>query len=106
LTSGERASAAKGQIESIRSAWAAVLQFTIDKTTTVWQIDLALPGHTCTIAESDAAARTAFPVFQYDGRRVRLTGKGSHRCAMAVPGPPLEWNVEVDTPVVNRRDPL
>src|SRR5262252_2391859 len=36
-----------------RTNWSAVLQLTIDRAGTVWQIDLSLPGHTCTIAASD-----------------------------------------------------
>jgi hypothetical protein len=103
LTGGERASAAKGLVESIRTAWAAVLQFTVDKTSTVWQIDLSLPGHTCTVAESDADARRAFQEFLYDGRRLRVKGRGSFVCAMrsaSVPQRTFEWDVEFETPVI------
>jgi hypothetical protein len=106
LTAGERASASKGLVESIRTAWSAVLQFTVDKTSTVWQIDLSLPGHTCTIAESDGDARQAFPEFLYDGRRLRLKGRGSHECVMPGRGSPaqkFEWEVNVETSVIDCR---
>jgi hypothetical protein len=102
LTSGERANAAKGLVEAIRTPWAAVLQFTVDKTSTVWQIDLSLPGHACTVAESDSDARKAFQEFLYDGRRLRLKGKGSHVCVMNARGassPRFDWEVDLDTPV-------
>ena len=105
LTGGERANAGKGLVESIRTAWAAVLQFTVDKTSTVWQIDLSLPGHTCTIAESDADARRAFQEFLFDGRRLRVKGRGSFVCAMTSAGVPqrtFEWDVDFETPVIDR----
>ncbi|HYN06245.1 MAG TPA: hypothetical protein VES67_02545 [Vicinamibacterales bacterium] len=108
LSAGERASAAKGLVESIRTAWVAVLQFTVDKTSTVWQIDLSLPGHTCTIAESDADARKAFQEFLYDGRRLRVKGKGSFVCVMSAIGVPnrtYEWDVDFETAVMDRRIP-
>jgi hypothetical protein len=106
LTGRERVNAGKGLVESIRTAWTAVLQFTLDKTTTVWQIDLSLPGYTCTVAESDGDARQAFPEFRYDGRRVRVKGKGSHECVMparAGAAQKFEWDVDVETPVIDCR---
>ena len=109
LAGGERTNAAKGLVESIRTPWAAALQFTVDKTSTVWQVDLSLPGHTCTITDSDSGARTAFPEFLYDGRRLRLKGKGSFVCVMGSVGAPnrtFEWEVDFDTPVVARSIPL
>ena len=105
LTGGERANAGKGLVESIRTAWAAVLQFTVDKTSTVWQIDLSLPGHTCTIAESDTDARRAFQEFLFDGRRLRVKGSGSFVCVMTPAGVPkrtFEWDVNFETPVIDR----
>jgi len=105
LAAGERTHAAKGQIESIRTAWAAVLQFTVDKTSTVWQVDLSVPGQTCTITDSDSGARKAFQEFLYDGRRLRLKGKGSFACVMSsvgVSNRTLEWDVDFETPVVSR----
>ena len=105
LAGGERANAAKGLVDSIRTAWAAVLQFTVDRTSTVWQIDLSLPGHTCTIAESDADARRAFQEFLFDGRRLRVKGSGSFVCVMTpaeVAKRTFEWAVNFETPVIDR----
>ena len=105
LAAGERAHAAKGQIESIRTAWAAVLQFTVDKTSTVWQVDLSVPGQTCTITDSDSGARKAFQEFVYDGRRLRLKGRGSFACVTSSAGVShrmLDWDVDFETPVVSR----
>jgi hypothetical protein len=106
LPAAERLTAEKGLVESIRTPWAGVLQFTVDKNAVVWQIDLSLPGHTCTIADSDTGARKAFDEFRYDGRRLRLKGKGSYLCTMTphgTPSPKLEWDVDVELPVIDRR---
>jgi hypothetical protein len=105
LAAGERAHAAKGQVESIRTAWDAVLQFTVDKTSTVWQVDLSVPGQTCTITDSDSGARKAFQEFLFDGRRLRLKGKGSFACvtgSVGVSNRLLEWDIDLETPVVSR----
>jgi len=70
----------------------------------VWQVDLSLPGHTCTIAESDREARGALQMFQFDGRRVRLRGRGTHACDMRslrIPNQTFEWDIDVDVPVTN-----
>ena len=99
----ERANATKGDVESIRTGWAAVLQLTVDKNRTVWQIDLSLPGHTCTIAASDRDARNALQEFQFDGSRLRVKGKGSHDCDMTsrqVPSQRFEWDIDFETSVI------
>ena len=103
LAGGDRTNAAKGLFESIGTPWAAALQFTIDKTSTVWQVDLSLPGHTCTIAESDADSRKAFQEFLYDGRRLRLKGKGAVCLCDSLrrrTNRTFEWDVDFETPVV------
>ena len=87
-----------------RTNWSAVVQVTVDKAGTVWQVDVSLPGHTCTIAESDREARAALPMFQFDGRRLRLQGRGTHVCdgrALRIPSQTFEWDIDVDVPVAN-----
>jgi hypothetical protein len=105
LTASERANATKGDTDSIRTGWAAVLQFTVDKNSTVWQIDLSLPGHTCTIAASDRDAKNVLQDFQFDGARLRVKGKGMYDCDMTslrIPNQRFEWDMNFDTSVVTR----
>ena len=105
LTASERAHATKGDIDSIRTAWAAVLQLTVDKNSTVWQIDLSLPGHTCTIAASDRDARNVLQDFQFDGGRLRVKGKGFHDCdltSLRVPNQRFEWDMNFETSVITK----
>jgi hypothetical protein len=106
LTADDGARARQGRVESIKTKWSAVLQLTVDKSTTVWQVDLALPGHTCTIAESDRDAKNALQDFAFDGKHVRLRGKGSHVCDMRllkIPDQTFTWDVDLDSGVEDIR---
>jgi len=106
LGSADAASAARGRIDAIKARWSAVLQLTVDKSASVWQIDLSLPGHTCTIAESDREAKAALQEFQFDGTRVRVKGKGSHLCDMSllrIPNQTFAWDVDLESVVVGAR---
>jgi hypothetical protein len=106
LTPSERKQAEMGGQQAVRTHWAAVLQFGLDTAFTVWQVDMAVPGYTCTIAASDVEARNALQVFQFDGRQLRLRAKGSHVCDMSavkVPNPQFEWDVDVAAPVIESR---
>ena len=102
LSPPDRSAAAQGRVDAIGAKWSAVLQLTLDSASTVWQVDLSLPGHTCTIAESDRAAKSALRKFEFDGARVRLVGTGSHVCDMkfiGVPNQTYAWDLDVDAPV-------
>jgi hypothetical protein len=103
LTSGDLLSGAQGRVEAMKAKWSAVLQLTLDQESHVWQVDLALPGHTCTIAESDRAATSALQEFRFDRKRVHLKGNGSHVCDMrfmGIPNQTFKWDVDLDSPVV------
>jgi hypothetical protein len=99
LTSDDSASAARGRIEAIKARRSAVLQLTIDAHAKVWQVDVSVPGHMCTIAESHRAAENVLQDFEFDGKHVRIRGKGSHVCRMSSPGVPdrsFKWDIDVD----------
>jgi hypothetical protein len=62
---------------------------------------LVLPGVTCTIVVAPEYASAAFD-FRFDGRQLRLRGKGTHECDLTSIGmgkPMLGWDVDVDVPV-------
>jgi hypothetical protein len=106
LTAAERAQAERGGSEAFRTHWAAVLQFSLDQQSTIWQVDLAVPGHTCTIAESNVAAKKAVQAFRLDDGRLSLTAKGLNVCDMkslGIPNQTFEWDVNITTPVFERR---
>jgi len=102
LTESEREQVERGGTDAHRTHWAAVLQLSLDARSTVWQIDLSLPGHSCTIAESDRDANSALQAFQFDGGRLVLKTKGVHVCDMrslGISNQRFEWDVSVDTRV-------
>jgi len=105
LTASERAQVERGEAEGRRIHWAAVLQFSLDKQSTMWQVDLALPEYKCTIAESDVDAKKAVQTLQLKNGRLTLTAKGVHVCDMKSLGMPnrtFEWDVNVATRVIER----
>ena len=102
-TAADRAKASNPR-DLTKTNWSAVLQLTVDKGGTVWQVDLSLPGHTCTIAASDGEARGLLQVFRYDGKSVRLRAQGSHVCDMRslrTANRTFEWDVDLDVPVAS-----
>lgn len=102
-TAADRAKASNLR-ELTKTNWSAVFQLTVDTSGTVWQIDLSLPGHTCTIAASDGEAKTVLQMFQLDGNHVRLRSRGAHVCDMRslrIADQRFEWDVDLDVPVAN-----
>jgi hypothetical protein len=71
----------------------AVLQLGVDKDGKVWQVDLSVPGHACTIASSDSAANAMLQEYRFDGTRLRLRTKGTHPCET------FAWDVDLTVPV-------
>jgi hypothetical protein len=106
LSAAERAQAERGGMYAQRTHWAAVLQVSLDRHSTIWQVDVAVPGHSCTVAASDREAKSVVQAFRYEGGRLSLQTAGSHVCdfsAIHVPNQRFEWDVSVDAPVFQSR---
>jgi|SRR5690348_11911334 hypothetical protein len=94
LTSADIASVARGRTDTLDARWQktsnnaaiynvshAQLQLTIDDTDRkIWQIDEAVPGHTCTIAASDHEAAALVQDYHFDGSTLRLNARGANLC--------------------------
>jgi hypothetical protein len=107
LTPADVEAVTKGNVEPLEQRWKsklagkpaeynvsnAVLQFGVDKDGKVWQVDLSVPGHTCTIAASDQEATALLQDFRFDGTRLRLKTKGKHSCER------LAWDVDLTLPI-------
>jgi hypothetical protein len=104
LTPADVAAVTKGNVEPLEQRWKsktgpeynvshAVLQFGVDKDGKVWQVDLSIPGQTCTIAASDVEAKALLQDYRFDGTRLRLKTKGKHPCER------LAWDVDLTLPV-------
>jgi hypothetical protein len=109
LNASDASDAAAGRVDSIKAKWNAVVQLTMGRDGKIWQADLSLPGHTCTIAESDRDANKALQEFQFDGTHLRLKATGSHVCDMkfmGIPNQTFTWAVDLrSTVVVARQSP-
>jgi hypothetical protein len=106
LTAVERKQAERGGVDAHRTHWAAVFQLGLDKQSTIWQVDLSVPGHACTLAASDRDARIAIQTFRFGGGQLSLKAKGLHVCdlsSLGIPNQRFEWDVDVDTQVVESR---
>jgi hypothetical protein len=103
LTPAERRQAETGGVQAQRTHWAAVLQFGLDAQGTVGHIDMAVPGHTCTIAATSVDAQAVLQDFRFDGKTLTLRTKGVHICDLSllhVANQRFEWDVDLDTPVI------
>ena len=106
LTPSQRVMAASGRDEETLRSWAAIMQLTVDDEATVSQIDLAVPGHMCTVVQTDSDATKALQDFQFNGRYLTLRSKAYSVCDLKLlgsPNPTFEWDVEFNTPVIARK---
>lgn len=58
----------------------AVIQLSVDQASKVWQVDMAIPGHGCTIAPFPDDIQSFLQTYSFDGKTLRLRSKGSHTC--------------------------
>jgi hypothetical protein len=118
FTAADIAGAVKGHVESMDAKWKnkasnpkeynhsnAVLQLSVDKDLKVWQIDMAVPGHTCTIAPYEPDVKKALQDYRFDGKRLRLKSKGSFVCelkSLGIPNQRFSWDLDLDVPVFRK----
>lgn len=73
----------------------------------VLQVDMSLPGYTCTIAPFEEEIEAFFQDFRLENDRLRLSSKGSIECLKGYTEPPhtlYEWKFDVDLPVYTLTD--
>ena len=118
FTAADIAGAVKGRLESMDARWTkkainpkdynhsnAVIQLGVDKAFKVWQIDMSVPGHSCTIAPDERGVKSALQEYRFDGQHLRLESKGSFVCEMNTPGVPnrrFGWDLDLDIPVFQK----
>ena len=107
-----------GNIESMDRKWKkkasnpsdyntanAVIQLSVDGNFKIGQVDMAVPGHTCTIAPFEQDVRSFLQDYQFDGKRLKLKSKGSYVCDMKFMGianQTFGWEIDLDTPVFEK----
>jgi hypothetical protein len=79
-----------------------VIQLSLDQNFKVWQVDMSVPGHSCTIAPFEPDVKTFLQGYQFDGKNLKLKSKGSYVCDMRVLGIPnqkFSWDIDLDAAV-------
>lgn len=118
LTAEGVAGVAKGDVESLERKLSrlendatkyntshAEIQLTVDKAFKVWQVDMSVPGHACTIAPWEQDVRNFLQEYNFDGAKLRLKSKGSYVCQMKALGMPdqkFAWQFDVNIPVFEK----
>jgi hypothetical protein len=83
----------------------AVIQLTVDKDFKVTQVDMAVPGHSCTIAPFEPDVKNFLQTYQFDGKNLKLKSKGSYVCDMkfmGIPNQKFGWNIDLSIPVFEK----
>lgn len=118
LTAEDVAGVAKGDAESLErklnrlendatkyNTSHAEIQLTVDRAFKVWQVDMSVPGHACTIAPWEQDVRNFLQEYNFDGAKLRLKSKGSYVCEMKAAGIPDQkfgWQFDVNIPVFEK----
>jgi hypothetical protein len=80
----------------------AVIQLSVDQNSKVWQVDMSVPGHACTIAPFEPEVKAFLQDYQFDGKNLRLKSKGSYVCdlkSMGIPNQKFSWDIDLNTAV-------
>lgn len=86
----------------------AVIQLSLDTSFKVWQVDMSVPGHGCTIAPFEQDVKNFLQTYQSDGKSLRLKSKGSYVCDMkfmGIPNQTFGWDLDVNLPVFAKAIP-
>lgn len=84
----------------------AMLQLSVDQNFKVWQADVSVPGHACTVAPFEKEVRDFLQEYQFDGKSLRLKSKGSYVCeltGMGIPNPKFVWDVDLHAQVFQKQ---
>ena len=84
----------------------AVIQLTVDKDYKVWQMDMSVPGHTCTIAPYDADVKKIVQSYKIDGKSISLKSHGSYLCDMSMvklPNVANTLDVDINEPLIAKK---
>jgi hypothetical protein len=85
-----------------------VIQLSVDKDFKVWQVDMSIPGHACTIAPFEKDVHSFLQTYHYDGKNLRLKSKGTYICDLKAVGAGdqiYKWDIDVMLPVFEKVSP-
>ena len=118
VTADDIAGVMKGDVGSMDKKWnnmasnpkdynisRAVIQLSVDKNFKVWQADMSVPGHACTIAPFEPDVKAFLQDYRFDGKNLTLKSKGSYVCDMKfieIPNQKFSWEIELNTKVFEK----
>lgn len=85
-----------------------VIQLSVDKDFKVWQVDMSIPGHACTVAPFEKDVQSFLQTYHYDGKNLRLISKGTYICDLKAVGAgdqTYKWDIDVTLPVFEKVPP-
>ena len=85
-----------------------VMQLSMDKDFKVWQVDMSIPGHACTVAPFEKDVQSFLQTYHYDGKNLRLKSKGTYICDLKAVGAgdqTYKWDIDVTLPVFEKLAP-
>jgi len=114
FTQEDIAAARSGNIEPLEKKWKAIddpqafnqgwasIRLALDASLQIQQVDLLVPGYSCTVAIFERDVKNFAQEYTFDGKTLRLKSKGSHLCDMRSQGlgsPQFGWDIDLKTPV-------
>jgi hypothetical protein len=117
---GDMAGIVRGDLTSMDKKWEkladrhdnsynlsnAIIQLSVDKDYKVWQADMAVPGHGCTVAPFEKDVKNFLQDYRFDGKNLRLKTKGSYVCdmkSMKIPDQTFTWDIDLTIPVYEKK---
>ena len=77
----------------------------MDKNFIVGQVDMSVPGHSCTITPFQQDFKNFLQNYQFDGRKLRLKSKGPYVCDMrymGIPNQQFDWDIDLNLRVFRK----
>ena len=87
--------------QAFNQGWASI-QLALDAQLRIQQVNMLVPGYSCTVAILERDLTNFVQEYKFDGTTLRLKSKGSYLCDMKAQGlgtPKFGWDVDLTTTV-------
>jgi hypothetical protein len=87
--------------QAFNQGWASI-QLALDAQLRIQQVNMLVPGYSCTVAILERDLTNFVQEYKFDGNTLRLKSKGSYLCDMKAQGlgtPKFGWDVDLTTTV-------
>jgi len=87
--------------QAFNQGWASI-RLALDPNLQIQQVNVRVPGYSCTVAIIEHDLRNFAQEYKFDGKKLRLKSKGSYLCDMKSQGlgrPKFGWDIDLTTTV-------